>query len=151
MLWGVRKTESKESVYGGLKPHLVVSLCSGCRFPLRVARFAELPRVLKRGRALQISASRSAGFRFFAFDGLVPVASRQFPVVFRQFRSGRDPSVSGRVPSVSVVFRQFPVVFRQFPVVIRQFRSCSISFQSCSVKRRQGDVPWDAMHRTLKL
>ena len=115
----------------GLKPHLVVSLCSGCRFPLRVARIAELPRVfcrtvLKRCCALQISASRSAGFRFFAFDGLVPVVSRQFPVVFRQFRScsvsfrscsvsfGRVPSVSGRVPSVSVVFHQFTVVIRQF-------------------------------------
>ena len=91
-----------ESGYGGLKPHLVVSLCSGCRFPLRVARFAELPRVFcrtvtKRCRALQISASRRAGFRFFAFDGLVPVASRQFPVVFRQFRK---PFLPGRFCAV---------------------------------------------------
>ena len=113
-----------ESGYGGLKPHLVVSLCSGCRFPLRVARFAKLPRVFcrtvsKRCRALQISASRSAGFRFFAFDGLVPVASRQFPVVFRQFRSCsvsfRSCSVSfGRDPSVSVVIHQFTVMIHQF-------------------------------------
>ena len=82
---------------------------------------------MKRCRALQISASRSAGFRFFAFDGLVPAASRQFPVVFRFGRvppvSGRVPSVSGRVPSVSGRDPSVSVVFHQFTVVIHQFRS----------------------------
>ena len=130
---------------------------SGCCFPL-CCWFAELPRVFyrtvsKRGRTLQISASR-VRFRFFAFDGLVPVASRQFPVctpsvsvVFRQFLvvvlsvSGRGSvsfwcsSVSGRDPSVSVSFQSCSSVYScdssyesiSFAVVIHQFRYSSVS------------------------
>ena len=85
---------------------------SRCQVRRTSARFLQ-DRLESVSRAADLSKSQ-AGFRFFAFDGLVPVASRQFPVVFRQFRSC---SVSFRSCSVS-------------------FRSCSVSFRSCSVSFR---------------
>ena len=72
------------------------------------------------------------------------------------FQAGRSVGITEENLNLSMTAKQYEELVDDWTISINYFKNTLKKYflkgtTSVCVKRRQGDVPWDAVHRTLKL